>query len=122
MMSTDASFTLSPSRSQVEISVSQAEASPIDRPTVLSNGSSHPEAPDSDHLKSSTSLYHGPTSAVYDDTENSRNNDPTEWTNSPVNEGWTRSHLFAETARQRKGRSRENEYPANVRLKDNWSC
>jgi hypothetical protein len=105
MISTDASFTMSPSRGQVEISISQADSSPIDRPTVLSNGSSHPEAPDSDHLKSATSLYHGPTSAVYDDTEISgNNNDSTEWSKSPMSEGWTRSHLFAETAKQSKDR------------------
>ncbi|KAJ5657503.1 uncharacterized protein N7484_001152 [Penicillium longicatenatum] len=103
MISTDASFTMSPSRGQVELSISQADSSPIDRPTVLSNGSSHPEAPDSDHLKSATSLYHGPTSAVYDDTEISgNNNDSTEWSKSPMSEEWTRSHLFAETAKQRQ--------------------
>ncbi|KAJ5772346.1 hypothetical protein N7520_002875 [Penicillium odoratum] len=94
---------MSPSRTQVEISLPRVESPPVDRPTILSNGSSHPEAPDSDHLKSATSLYHGPTSAIYDDTVNSRSNDDiAEWANSPVNESWTRSHLFAETARQRQ--------------------
>ncbi|KAJ5263334.1 hypothetical protein N7478_010939 [Penicillium angulare] len=103
MISTDASFaTLSPNHDRIDNTTSgNINSSPVDTVNGLSNGSSHPEAPDSDFRRSTASLYHGPTSAVYDGTTNSKNNDENaEWASSPVNEAWTRSHLFAETARQ----------------------
>lgn len=103
MVSTEASFiSLSPRQNQMESpsTARNAESSPIDRPTGLSNGSSHPEAPDSDPRRSDNCLYHGPTSAVYDETAASRNSGDGGLANLSLNEGSTRSHLFAETARQ----------------------
>ncbi|KAJ5732455.1 hypothetical protein N7493_003936 [Penicillium malachiteum] len=104
MISTDASFmSISPSQDRRNSSITcDVSSSPIDRPTVLSNGS-HPEAPDSDHHRRATSLYHGPTSAAYDETANSRSiEENTGFSGYPINEAWTRSQLFAETARQRQ--------------------
>lgn len=64
---------------------------------------SHPEVPDSDNHRNSASLYHGPTSTVYDDTANTENSgENPELLDSPVREEWTRHLLFAQTARQSK--------------------
>jgi hypothetical protein len=92
---------ISPARSQVTVSPPQnIGPSPIDHP---SSRGSHPEAPDSDHHRNSISLYHGPTSAVYDDTAYSGiGEENAERLNSPIREEWTRHILFAETARQSK--------------------
>lgn len=93
---------ISPVGSQVTVSrPPNIGPSPIDHP---SSRGSHPEVPDSDHRRNSISLYHGPTSAVYDDTANSGTGEENaESLHSPVREEWTRHLLFAETARQSKG-------------------
>ncbi|KAJ6113350.1 hypothetical protein N7523_006667 [Penicillium sp. IBT 18751x] len=90
---------ISPTRNQLTVSPPQnAGLSPIDYP---SSRGSHPEVPDGDHRRNSISLYHGPTSAVYDDTVNSGAGDENaELSNSPIGDEWTRRLLFAETARQ----------------------
>lgn len=92
---------ISPTRSQVTASSPQnVGPSPTDHP---SSRGSHPEVPDSDHYRNSISLYHGPTSAVYDDTVNSGVGDEqAELSNSPIRDEWTSHLLFAETARQSK--------------------
>ncbi|KAJ5670603.1 uncharacterized protein N7477_005966 [Penicillium maclennaniae] len=90
---------ISPTRNQLTVSPPQnAGLSPIDYP---SSRGSHPEVPDGDHRRNSISLYHGPTSAVYDDTVNSGAGDENaELSNSFIGDEWTRRLLFAETARQ----------------------
>lgn len=97
---------ISPAQSQVTVSPPQnLGISPIDHP---SSRGSHPEVPDSDNNRNSMSLYHGPTSAVYDDTANTGPGDENaEVFNAPLREEWTRHLLFAETARQSKFHSPE---------------
>lgn len=91
----------SPVGSQVTVSLPQnIGPSPVDHP---SSRGSHPEVPDSDRHRNSISLYHGPTSAVYDDTAISGTGEENaESLHSPIREEWTRHILFAETARQSK--------------------
>jgi len=90
---------VSPARYQVTISPPRnIGSSPIDH---LSSRGSHPEFPDSDHHRNSISLYHGPTSAVYDDTANSGTGEEhAETLHSPIREEWTKQLLFAQTAKQ----------------------
>ena len=68
-----------------------------DSPSVSTRDASHPEIPEND--RRNTSLYHGPTSTVYDDTSPNYNeqNRP-----GPSNEEGTRHFLFSQTARQSK--------------------
>ncbi|CAP91310.1 Pc13g02410 [Penicillium rubens Wisconsin 54-1255] len=68
-----------------------------DSPSTSTRDASHPEVPEND--RRNTSLYHGPTSTVYDDT--SPNHDEQ---NRPgqSNEEGTRHFLFSQTARQSK--------------------
>ncbi|KAF9250751.1 transcriptional regulator family: Fungal Specific TF [Penicillium roqueforti] len=58
---------------------------------------SHPEIPEND--RRNTSLYHGPTSTVYDDTSPNYNEQNRL---GPSNEEGTRHFLFSQTARQRQ--------------------
>lgn len=79
------------------------DPSPSDYPSSRGRDTSHPEVPDSDNRRNSASLYHGPTSTVYDDTANlEHNGENVEPLDSPVREEWTRHLLFAQTARQSK--------------------
>ncbi|KAJ6137806.1 Mediator complex subunit Med10 [Penicillium samsonianum] len=68
-----------------------------DSPSTSTRDASHPEVPEND--RRNTSLYHGPTSTVYDDTSPNHNeqNRP-----GPSNEEGTRHFLFSQTARQRQ--------------------
>ncbi|KAF3400171.1 Nitrogen assimilation transcription factor nirA, partial [Penicillium rolfsii] len=95
---------LSPAQSRVTGSISyHAEFSPSDHHSNRDRDGSHPEVPDSDNHRHSTSLYHGPTSTVYDDTAHSgADGEELEVFNSPVSEEWARHLLFAQTARQRQ--------------------
>ena len=69
-----------------------------DSSTNPTRDASHPELPESDHRN--TSLYHGPTSTVYDDTSPnySEQNKP----GGQSNEEGTRHLLFSQTARESK--------------------
>ncbi|KAJ5166231.1 uncharacterized protein N7482_005012, partial [Penicillium canariense] len=105
LIPTEASLAaLSPARSQITGSISNhAEPSPSDHHSSRGRDTSHPEVPDSENHRHSTSLYHGPTSTVYDDTANSgADEENAELFASPVSEEWARHLLFAQTARQRQ--------------------
>ncbi|KAJ5586805.1 uncharacterized protein N7459_002570 [Penicillium hispanicum] len=92
----------SPVRSQMIVPAGPgADISPVDHPSHRSKDTSHPEAPDSDHHRSTISLYHGPTSTVYDDTANPGNN-AAENEEDSASEEWASTLLFAQTARQRQ--------------------
>lgn len=94
----------SPAQSQNTAVLSHSlQPSPNDYPSSRDRGTSHPEVPDSDNHRNSTSLYHGPTSTVYDDTANTDSGgENTEPLGSPAQEEWARHLLFAQTARQSK--------------------
>ncbi|KAJ5332148.1 uncharacterized protein N7506_005931 [Penicillium brevicompactum] len=64
----------------------------------LVRDASHPELPENDHRN--TSLYHGPTSTVYDDT--SANHIEQNRLGGQSNQEATRHFLFSQTARQRQ--------------------
>ncbi|KAJ5944757.1 hypothetical protein N7516_004925 [Penicillium verrucosum] len=68
-----------------------------DSSSTSTRGVSHPEVPEND--RRNTSLYHGPTSTVYDDTSTDHNEHSRagQW-----NEEGTRHFLFSQTARQSK--------------------
>ncbi|EPS28496.1 hypothetical protein PDE_03442 [Penicillium oxalicum 114-2] len=71
--------------------------------SVPSRGLSHPEAPGTQDHRRGPSLYHGPTSIVYDDTAHSTGEDEgTSEIQSSANEEYARKLLFAQTARQRQ--------------------
>ncbi|KAI9930701.1 hypothetical protein MW887_011457 [Aspergillus wentii] len=63
--------------------------------TIVEAETPHPEAPDNNRRRS-RSLYHGPTSTAYDDTQEDTRGD------TNMSEEWSRHLLFAETARQRQ--------------------
>ena len=105
LIPTEASLAaLSPARSRLAGSVSHhAEPSPSDHPSNRGRDDSHPEVPDSENQRHGTSLYHGPTSTVYDDTAHSGLDEEESGVfDTPVSEEWARHLLFAQTARQSK--------------------
>ncbi|CAI7669126.1 unnamed protein product [Penicillium manginii] len=76
-----------------------ASSTPQDGESLRSN--CHPEVPDSDHNRRATSLYHGPTSAAYDDRARSGEGvGNIDLPNDPASEDWSRNLLFVQTARQ----------------------
>ncbi|KAJ5698993.1 hypothetical protein N7462_000998 [Penicillium macrosclerotiorum] len=82
---------------------SHVEPSPREQHSTRGRDTSHPEVPDSDNRRTSASLYHGPTSTVYDDTANLEANEENgESSNSLLNEECARHLLFAQTARERQ--------------------
>jgi hypothetical protein len=124
LIPTEASLaSLSPAQSRVTGSISHhAEPSPSDHHSSRGRDTSHPEVPDSENHRHSTSLYHGPTSTVYDDTANSgADGEDSEGFDSPVSEEWVRHLLFAQTARQSKSRGWSAWFMANRSHQDNSS-
>ncbi|KAJ6151223.1 hypothetical protein N7470_007817 [Penicillium chermesinum] len=91
----DALVSVSPSVGQTD--------SPIDRPRGKAPGHHIPKPPTAPATRTPLSLYHGPTSTAYDDTAKSHGSGSNDSQGATlVTEEWTRSILFAETARQRQ--------------------